>query len=996
MINMRQQSATNGRDQTGGYVGRSILRSENHSLLIGRGRYMDDVPVRTGTLHAAVLRSPYAHAEIISIDATACLARPDVVAVITGAEMRKYTDNLKTAVDTPMEYRGLATDRVRFVGEPVAVVCATDRYRAEDALDDIKVEYRSLPVVVDPVAAVAEGAPVIHPAIGSNLYSQHAFKHGDPDAAFASAERKIDFFINYPRNSIPPIECFVCVAEYLPETGGYDVLSNFPGPFGMHPVMAWALRIPGNKLRLRTPPNAGGNFGVKLTMFPHMVVMCIASRIAGRPVKWVEDRLEHLAAANAAPNRVTRIEAAYRADGEVTAMRFEHWDDHGAYLRAPMPGPIFRMHGTTSNGYKVKHLDVKMKIVATNKCPTGAVRGFGGPQLYFAVERLMHRIAVELKLDPLEVIRRNLLTPDVFPYRAPAGAVYDSGNYQRCVDEAVSGGNLAALKKRRDEVRARGGIYGIGYAVGIEPSQSNMGYMSILKTHEERVRAGPKDGAVTHATVNVDSSGSVTVTSESVPQGQGHATVLAQIVADQLGLTPDDVSVNLEFDTEKDAWSIAAGNYSSRFAAACGSACYLAAKRVRDKLAQIASTTLNVSPDRLEFANKRIFDRDNADNYLKFYRVAAMAHWSPGSLPDGMDGGLRETAAWSPPDLNASNEKGEINSELSYGFAFDFCGVEIDPDTCDIRIDRYVTAHDSGTLLNPAIVDGQVGGSFAAGMGAALYEEFVYGDDGTFFSGTFADYLVATAHEMPPLNIIHCTPSPSPITLLGAKGIGEGNTYTTPVCIANAIADALGVEDVVLPMTPSKVSALIHPAEPEPSARPQVAPPSDKKGGHVLQGSGSTQVPAQPQDVWAIILDPKAMARVIPGCHELELVAKNHYRASIDMGVGPIRGRFEADIALFDLDEPKQLSLRGSVIGALGSGSGEGTVTLEPSDGGTLVKYNYEVKVAGKVAAVGGRMLDGAARALIGQFFNGLVRQTGGASSVGLWSRFRGLFGRRQ
>lgn len=953
---------------------------------------MDDLPTKKGTLHAAVLRSPYAHAEILSIDTSACLARPDVFAVITGADMRQFTDNMKTAVDTPMEYRGLAIDRVRFVGEPVAVVCAVDRYRAEDALDDIKIEYRPLPVVVDPVAALAEDAPVLHPAIGSNLFSKHHFKHGDPDAAFNSAERTINFTIDYPRNSIPPIECFVCVAEFLPETGGYDVLSNFPGPFGMHPVMAWALRVPGNRLRLRTPPNAGGNFGVKLTMFPHMIVMCVASRIAGHPVKWVEDRLEHLAAANSAPNRVTRIEAAYTARGEVTAMRFEHWDDHGAYLRAPMPGPIFRMHGTTSNGYKVQHLDVKMNIVATNKCPSGAVRGFGGPQLYFGVERLMHRVAIELDLDPLEVIKRNLLKADVFPYRTPAGAIYDSGNYQRCVEEAVIRGNLEGLKKRRDEVRAQGGIYGIGYATGIEPSQSNMGYMSILKTHEERLKSGPKDGAVSHATVSVDSSGSVTVTSESVPQGQGHATVLAQIVADQLGLTTDDVAVNLELDTEKDAWSIASGNYSSRFAAAVGSATLVAAKRVRAKLASIASSTLNVPSDQLSFADKKIFDRANPDNFLRFYRVAALAHWSPGSLPEGMVGGIRETAAWSPSELNSSNEKGEINSELAYGFAIDFCGVKIDPDTCDIRIERYVTAHDSGTLLNPALVDGQIGGSFAAGVGAALYEEFVYGDDGTFFSGTFADYLVATAYEMPQLDIVHCTPSPSPVTLLGAKGVGEGNTYTTPVCIANAIADALGIEDIVLPMTPSKVSEFLHGREGEAPVGSANIAASDGKG-RVLQGSGGTQVPASPEAVWKIVLDPKCVANVIPGCRELELVSENHYRASMDMGVGPIRGRFEADIVLFDLDAPRRLSLKGSIVGALGSGSGEGIVNLERVDGGTNVTYSYEVKVAGKVAAVGGRMLDGAARALIGQFFNGLVRQAGGTPRRGLWQRLRAMFG---
>ncbi|MED5396226.1 MAG: molybdopterin cofactor-binding domain-containing protein [Pseudomonadota bacterium] len=963
-------------------------------MLRGRGQFVDDMPVKTRTLHAAVLRSPHAHAKIRSIDASACLARSDVFAVVTGEDMLAYTDSMKVPIDTPMEYYGVAVDRVRFVGEPVAVVCAVDRYWAEHALDDIKVEYEPLPAVVDPVAAAEEGAPVIHPKVGSNLYSTHHFKHGDPDTAFAEAPQTIGFTIHYPRNSIPPIECFVCVAEYLPETGGYDVLSNFPGPFGMQPVMAWALRVAGNKLRLRSPPNAGGNFGVKLSMFPNIVVMCVASRLAGRPVKWVEDRLEHLAAANSAPNRVTRIKAAYTLEGEVTGIQFEHWDDNGAYLRAPMPGTMFRMHGTTSNGYKVKHLDVKMNIVATNKCPTGAVRGFGGPQLYFGIERLMHRIALELDLEPLEVIRRNLLPADVFPYRTPAGSVYDSGNYQRCIDEGVEQGGLEDLKRRRDEARAKGKYYGIGYATGVEPSQSNMGYITTLKSHEDRVRAGPKDGAISYVTVSVDSSGSVNVVSESVPQGQGHSTVLAQIVADQLGLTPEQITVNLELDTQKDAWSIASGNYSSRFAAAVGSAGYLAAKRVRDKLAQIASGFLNVPAQEIDFADGRIFARDNSENYVRFYRTAALAHWSPGSLPEGMEPGVRERAAWSPPELNASNEKGEINSELAYGFIFDFCGVEIDPESYDIRIDKYVTAHECGTILNPAIVDGQIGGSFAAGLGAALYEEFVYGEDGTFYSGTFAEYLVATAAEMPPLEIVHCTPSPSPVTLLGAKGVGEGNTYTTPVCIANAIADALGINDVVLPMTPSRVAELVCSAEPPPPmGRQEPEPPASAGKGRSLTGEGSTTVPATPEEVWCVLLDPKALAKVIPGCRELEAVGKDAYRAEVDMGVGPVRGRFEANIRLFDLDEPRQASLAGEVLGPLGTGAGKGKILLKPVAGDTQVTYRYEMQIAGKVAAVGGRMLDGAARALIEQFLNALVRQTGGESTVSLWTRIKRILG---
>ncbi|WP_324752228.1 xanthine dehydrogenase family protein molybdopterin-binding subunit [Roseovarius sp. Pro17] len=974
-------------------VGKSVLRLENQALLRGRGRFMDDIAVPQGTLHAAVLRSPHAHAEIVSIDYTACLARPDVFAVVTGAEMMEYTDAMKTAVDTPMEYYGVATDRVRFVGEPVAVVCAVDRYAAEDALDDIKVRYKTLPAVIDPVKALDEGATIIHPQMTSNAYSTHHFKHGDPDRAFAEAEDIIEFTMEYPRNSIPPIECFACVAEYLPETGGYDVLSNFPGPFGMQPVMAWALRVKGNRLRMRTPTNAGGNFGTKLCMFPQIVVMCVASRLAGRPVKWLEDRLENLAAANSAQNRVMTLRAAHTAEGEVTAMACEHWDDNGAYLRAPMPGPIFRMHGTTSNGYKMKHLDVKMNIVATNKCPSGAVRGFGGPQLYFASERLMHKLARKLGKDPLEITRLNLIPSDSFPYLAPAGSLYDSGNFQRCIDEGVEQGNLAGLLKRREEVRARGGYYGIGYATAVEPSQSNMGYISILKPQQELKHSNPKDGAIANVTVAVDSSGAVNVVSESVPQGQGHATVLAQIVSDQLGLTPDEITVNLELDTEKDAWSIASGNYSSRFAPAIGSAAQEAAVRVRNKLATIASTRLNVPVDQIEFGGGLIYARDNADNSMKFHRTATQAHWSPGSLPEGMEPGVRERVAWSASELTPTNELGEVNSELAYGFAFDFCGVEIDPDSFDIRIDRYVSAHDCGTILNPAIVDGQVGGSFAAGLGAALYEEFVYDDDGAFYSGTFADYLVATAPEMPQLDIVHCTPTPSPYTALGAKGIGEGNTYSTPVCIANAIADALDLDDIVLPMSPSKVAELLMGDEPAPPEGAATQPAKRTGAGRALTGEGKTSVPASPQEVWDILLDPKALARVIPGCHELEEVGQNSYRADVDMGVGPVRGRFEANVTLSDLDEPKSATLTGDVAGPLGSGGGNGRVTLTPEEGGTLVTYAYEVTVSGKVASVGGRMLDGAARMVIGQFFNGLVRQTGGTVSEGLWTKVKRKLG---
>ena len=617
--------------------------------------------------------------------------------IVTGKDVAALIDPLIVGFSTPMEYHGIAVDRVRYVGEPVAIVCATNRYLAEDALDHIRVDYRQLPAVVDPVRAADPDAPVLHPKVGSNVVSHREFLHGDPRSAFANAKRRRELRIEYPRNSITPIEGYALIAEHLSAAGSYDVISNFQGPFSLHPVMARALRIPGSRLRHRSPPNSGGSFGSKLALFPYIVIMCVAARIAQRPVKWIEDRLEHLAAASAAPNRVTHIEASYDDEGIVSAIRLTNWDDNGAYLRAPMPAPIYRMHGLSTNAYRIRHVEVINNIMVTNKCPSGAVRGFGGPQLYFSLERMMHAIAVELNIDPLEIIRRNLIPAGSFPYRAPAGALIDSGDFRRVIDETARQGNLEALKAKCTSARQEGRLYGIGYAVAIEPSQSNMGYISTLKKEAERERAGQKDGAVASATINIDPLGGISVVANSVPQGQGHQTALSQIVADQLGVRPEDVAVNLEVDTQKDGWSIAAGNYSSRFSPATVSATHLAAVRLRDKLARIAAQALNVSPESIDFANGKVFAQGNPENALSLHRVAGQAHWSPASLPDGMAPALRESVTWSAPELTPTTARDEINTSLAYAFGFDFCGVEIDRDTGEIRVDKYVTGHDAGT-----------------------------------------------------------------------------------------------------------------------------------------------------------------------------------------------------------------------------------------------------------------------------------------------------------
>ena len=978
------------------YVGQSVERVEDDRLLTGRARFADHYPVAPGTLHAAILRSPHASAEIVSIDVSKAEAQRGVRAVYTGTDIQAISDPFLVIVKQQLNEWALAVDRVRFMGEAVAVVLASDRYTAEDALDHIDVQYTVLEPVIDAEKAAEDGAILVHEAAGTNLISDRNFIYGDPAKAFAEADETISLKLEYPRNSLTPIEGFVAMVEYQVDDDVFDVFSNFQGPYTGHPVMARSFRVPESNVRLRTPANSGGSFGVKQAVLPYIVLMGLCSKLTGRPVKWVEDRLEHLVAASSAPNRVVTIEAAVKRDGTMTGMRMDQLDDYGAYLRSPMPGPLYRMHGSLSGAYKVENLDVTNRLVMTNKTPGGLVRGFGGPQMYFAIERLMHKIAVTLNLDPLDVIRKNLLDADVFPYKAPAGALYDSGDYPKAVELAIEEGGLDELLKRREQARAEGKLYGIGYASVVEPGMSNMGYLSTIVPAEERRKRGSQDGAISMATVNVDPLGSVSVTSDSTPQGQGHATVLSQIVADQLGLRPTDIRVNTEHDTHKDPWSIAAGTYSCRFSPGTAVAGQLAAKKIRDKLARIAAQNLNIPADQIEFGGGQIFDRDNPDNSLSFRRVAGGTHWSPGLLPEGMDAALRETATWAPPQLTSPDEDDRINTSLTYGFVFDFCGIEIDPDTAEIRIDKYVTMHDPGRMMNPKIVDGQVYGSFGQGIGAAMYEEFCYAEDGSFLSGTFADYLVPTACEVPEPTLLHME-TPSPFTPLGAKGAAEGNCMSTPVCLANAVCDALGIDNIVVPLTPAKISAVLHGEEPP---RPATAEaPAAKTDGSALTGTGDSFVPAPPIEVWRTLLDPKALAAVIPGCHSLDLVGENSYRAEVSLGVGPVRGRFVAKVGLSDLEAPKSASLSGGLEGPLGSSQGSGHVTLAEEGDGTRVTYDYSIEISGKVAAIGGRMLEGATKVVVGQFFARLAAQVGGeaapAASGSWWQRLLAAIGLR-
>lgn len=977
------------------WTGQPLERREDAALLTGSGRFADDIGVRPGTWHAAFVRSPHAHARLRAVDVSAALTAPGVRTVLTGEDVRRWAAPFVVGVKAPMEHWCLAVDKVRYTGEPVALVVAEDRYLAEDAADLVRVDYEPVPVAVEIAQAIADGAPLLHEAVGSNVLSDRSFVYGDPDGAFAAAAHRVRLDVRYPRNSCTPIECFVAVAEHLAGGEGYDVLSNFMGPFSLQAVMALALKVPASKLRLRTPRDSGGSFGVKQAIFPYVVALCLASRKAGAPVKWVEDRLEHLAAATSATGRVSAIEAAVDAHGRILALDYDQMDDVGGYLRAPEPATFYRMHGCLTGAYDIPNLRVRNRVVVTNKTPAGLVRGFGGPQVYFALERVMHEIARRLQLDPLDVFRRNFIPKIAFPYRAPAGALIDSGDYRAALTLAVRDGGLDALRARQAQARAQGRLYGIGFAAIVEPSISNMGYITTVLTPEARARAGPKNGAIACATVAIDLLGGVGVTVASVPQGQGHVTVLSQVVADVFGLQPADIAVNIELDTQKDAWSVASGNYSSRFAGAVAGTAHLAAMRLRERLSAIAAAQLGCPPEEVVFVAGSVHARAAPDRALPFARVASGPHWAPALLPQGQEPGLRETAFWTPAQLEAPDPQDRINTSAAYGFVFDICALEIDRASGRVRIDRYVTAHDAGRLLNPALADGQIRGGFAQALGAALLEDFAYSPDGAFLSGTFADYLVPTAVEVPEPVILHME-TPSPFTPLGAKGLGEGNSMSTPVCIANAIADALGPDvdagAIALPMTPAKILALAGMADPPPAKPPastRVQQP--KASGRALVMSGVVELKASPQAVFDVLLDPEALAAVIPGCHELAATGEHRYAADVTLGIGPVKARYRAEVTLSEIDPPRALRLGGRGTSAVGSAEGSGRVTLSPSGAGTRLEYDYDVVIGGKIAAVGGRMLEGAARVVLNQLFERLDRralgETDAANDASFWKR---------
>ncbi|MDX6599428.1 MAG: 2-furoyl-CoA dehydrogenase large subunit [Gaiellales bacterium] len=796
---------TRSREQAPGHVGRSALRIEDDALLRGEGWFIDDLDPLPNTAVAAIVRSPFAHARIGEIDTSAALAVPGVIGVVTGADVAARSRPFGSALGAGIVHYAAAVDIARYVGEPVCVVVARDRYIAEDAAERVLVDYDPLPVAASVEAALAEGAPVLHEALGSNVAGDRAFSYGDPDAAFARAAHVVREHFRHPRSSATPVECYGVIAHW--QAGGVTAWANFQGPFTLHGVAAAALGIPGAKLRLLTPAESGGSFGTKAAVLHSVVLMAIASRCLGVPVRWTEDRGEHLLAASMATERTSEVEAAFAADGRLLGLRLDLIDEVGAYVRAPEPATLYRMHGCLTGAYDVQDLAVRSRVVVTNRAPSGLNRGFGGPQLYSALERTMHIAARRLGIDPGELARRNLVRAEQMPYRAAAGAVYDSGDYHACFERALELAGYDDLRAEQARARAEGRLLGIGLACVVEPSVSNMGYITLAQTTEERATGLPKSSNAEGATIAMGPHGGVTLRITTTPQGQGHRTVAAQVAADVLGLAPEQIDVRTDADTAANPWTVSSGNYSSRFAAMGASAVHLAASRLADRLRALAAPVLGCAAGEIELADGVARVRGDEARSVSIRRLAGAAHWHPGDLTGEAAEGLALTVTYTLP-ISPPDSDDRVNSSACYGFIADVCVVEIDPETAEIAVRSYVTVHDAGRLLNPMLADGQIRGGLAHGLGAALLEEHRYDDDGNLMTATFLDYLPPTATELPRVVTDHLE-SPSPLTPLGAKGLGEGNTMSAPAAIANAVADALDIDSIELPATPQRIWELL-------------------------------------------------------------------------------------------------------------------------------------------------------------------------------------------
>jgi aerobic carbon-monoxide dehydrogenase large subunit len=750
-------------------IGAHVKRLEDPRLVTGGGRYLDDIQL-PGLLHAAFVRSPHAHARLTAVDVSAALGASEVVAALTGRELvgrvRPLAPRLEADDFTPTAWPALADSRVRFVGEPVAVVAATTPYAAVDGVERVVAHYDPLPALADVDAALAPGASLLHETVPDNTLFRKRFSQGDVDGGFARATSCIRERFSHARCTALPLEPRGLMARW--EGDHLTVWTGTQIPFIYRDAVARAFDLPESRVRVIVP-DTGGGFGQKMHVMPEDMAVVALARAAGRPVKWLETRRENLTAASQAREARVELEAAADADGVLLALRARLLSDAGAYHIHPLTQALEPL-GTSAilpGPYRTPAYDYECVAVATNKPPLGAYRGVGMTFAVFAMERTLDLLATRLGLDPAEIRRRNLIPRTGYPFRSAGGFVYDSGDLPTALEHALELAGYERLKRERDAARTRGRCLGVGIACYTE--YTGMG----SETYRRRGMVEVPGAEAARVAMAADASVTCFVSFPS--QGQGHHTTIAQLVAAELSVPLECVYIN-PVDTETSP--AGTGTFASRGAIAQSGTVQRAAVTVRGKLLTLAAGVLEAHVGDLELRDGRVTVRGVPERTLLVTELARLAHSGAASgLPGGLDGDLEATQAFDPP-------------RAAFSGAVHVAAVEVDPDTGRASIHAYTVVEDCGPMINPAIVEGQIHGALAQGIGEALGEQLVYDEKGQLLTGTLMDYAVPAASGLPSFSIGHLK-TPSPFTPGGVKGMGEGGTVGAPAAIANAVADAV-------------------------------------------------------------------------------------------------------------------------------------------------------------------------------------------------------------
>jgi carbon-monoxide dehydrogenase large subunit len=775
-------------------VGARIKRTEDPRLLTGLGSFTDDRQVPR-VLHVAFRRSDQPHARIRAGDCAAARAAPGVVAVFTATDLEGLVKPL-VAASRMKNYRAtpflpLARGKVRYVGEPVVGVVAGSRYQAEDALELLTIDYEPLPLVIDPEAAVRPGAPLLYEEAGTNVLVAREFKRGDPDGAFAAAPVRVQGRFRMHRKTPVAIEPRACLAEYDAGRDALTLHSATQVPGIVADAVAAALDLPGSHVRV-IAPDVGGGFGGKGSLYPEEIFVCAAARQLGRAVKWTSDRMEDLIANSQGFDEIVDAELALDADGHVTALRADVIGDVGSGSIYPWTAALepVQVVSFLPGPYRIANYHGRVRGVATSKAPLGPYRGVGRPISTFVMERLIDMAAVKLGLDAKAIRLKNLVAASELPYKVASGIVWDQSGFHECLHAACGAIGYDALRARQQAARAAGRWVGIGVACYAE--------LTGIGSRISVAPGMPINTGTETAIVRIDATGAVTAAFGIASHGQGLETTLAQVVAEHLGVRVEDVSV-VQGDSALIAGST--GTYASRSMVLAGGAATLAAQAVREKVLNAASHLLEASAADL-VAEAGTISVAGTDRSISFREVARAVYSEMGRLPPDARDELAATRTYDPVFGTTTS-------------ATHIAAVEIDPQTYEIRITHFAVAEDCGKLVNPLIVDGQVHGGVAQGIGAALLEEVIYDEQGQITTASLVDYLVPSACEIPSMQVVHLE-STSPTTLGGFRGMGEGGTIGAPAAIANAVADALsplGIEVNELPVTPERLFRLIEAAK---------------------------------------------------------------------------------------------------------------------------------------------------------------------------------------